>query len=191
MKMKQTVIIILWSILILSCDKTKTFELDRSIVSIIENNISCVKLLSEGFGINEVTSKKVGFFETLLDKIIDENKGVKYHRLVILKIYEEGEVMNTSRITFGVLENGEGFLNEYSSHKVESKKIMSMDLDLLYRKIGEPQNKIVSGRTRVLIIDIKNNDNFECKLYDNLSAENINKIKNLTIFDGNGGNGTD
>lgn len=185
-ELKKIIAIILLTF-VLSCDKLETFELNRDIISSIGENDNCLKLLDDGFGVNKETLKEVGYLENLLDNIIDENKDVKYHRLIFLKIYEEGEVISTSKITFGVLENRKGLLKKYYSEnnqrKVELKKVKNIDLDILYNKIGEPQNKVISGRRTVLIIDFKNADYFECKLYDDLSINHLNKIKELIIFD--------
>lgn len=186
---KNILVIIILLIIFSSCNKseTETFELDRSIISLIKKNGNCLGLLNDGFGVSEATLEEVSYLETLLGKVIDENKGVKYQRLIFLKIYEEGEVVNTSKITFGILKNGEGLLNKYYSEnnhsKIQSKEMKNIDLDLLYEKIGEAQNKIVGGRTKILIIDLKSIENFECKLYDDLGANNIKKIKELIIFD--------
>ena len=173
---------ILSLILATSCDEKKVFKLEEDVITSIRKNNNCLMLLDEGFGVNQDTIDEVRYLQILLNKIIEENKDVEYQRLIFLRIYEEGEVITISKLTFGVLKNGKGLLKRYHSDKVESKKIKNIDLELLYKKIGKPQNKIISGRTKILIIDFKNIDDFECGLYDNLNTNDIEDIKELMIY---------
>ena len=174
-------LIIILVLFMYNCSEKSTFSIDNSAVESILKTESCVKVLSQGYGLDK-SDLNAGYLESLLFKFIQFNSNLKYQRLVFLKVSQKGEVPNSFIVSLRDIDGK----TEISSYFVENQSLKKNEL-LLNSEIEDVLsmfnwNRAKLSNSNVLLVDFKSNKVCDCKFRNDLSPRMYREVRDLSFF---------
>lgn len=178
------ILLIIFFLIIVSCDTVSNeIEINSDLIGRVKKDSDCLNILQKHYGIDSKRLEKYKYFESLLSKYIAINKDKKYTRFLFLRLEVVGEVIESFTFSIGESQNGKleviKYFAEDNEIKTQKKVLKNQTISNLYNFFEKDSSQYSVGKT--LILDFTST-NSKCSFYNNLSLQDVEKIKELTFF---------
>ena len=170
--------------LVISCNTNNDeFKVNNDLINIAKSNNDCLDILQTYYSTDSKKIEETKYFETLLSRYIALNENKEYKRFLFLRLEESGEVFESTTFSIGELENSEleivKYYTEDSKIKTLKKVVKGHTINDLYDFFKNNDAQYSIGK--ILILDFTSS-NSKCSFYNNLSSQDVNKIKQIAFF---------